>query len=255
MDDALRATLIANAGVLFEFDGTKILLDAVYGPEGHPFSNLSGAVWQAMLNSTAPFEQIDYLLFTHAHPDHFSPEMTLQLLQRRRVKGIFMPDTRSVRASGLLEYLEREHMPAVLLSEKTDHAAYRVEPRITVSAFKTRHLDKAFGRVKHFCYLLDFGGKKVLITSDADYLSEDFARLGTEELRTVFVNPLFFNALHAGRFFHGELHTESVCVYHLPFRGEDSMHMRMRLHRDLLTWGADRPEAIVLEEPFAQAEF
>ncbi len=250
MEQALRVTLVANAGLLLEYDGTTLLLDGIYGREGHPFSNLSDDVWRRMLNAEHPFEKIDYLLFTHAHPDHLSPEMTLKFLERRGVKGVFLPDTRSVRQSGLVSWLERSGTPAVLLSDATNRAAYRIEPQIEARPFRTRHLDGAYADVRHFCYLLDFGGKRVLITADADYVHEDFAALNETHLRAVFVNPLFFSALRTGRFFHGRLDTEAVCVYHIPFREDDAAGMRGRLARAFALWRAELPDAILLSEPF-----
>ena len=250
MEEALRVTLVANAALLLEYDGATLLLDGIYGREGHPFSNLSDETWQKLLNAEHPFEKIDYLLFTHAHPDHLSPEMTIEFLKRRRVKGVFLPDTRSVRESGLTGCLGESGTPAVLLSDATDHAAYRVEPEITVQAFRTLHLAKEFERVKHFCYLLTFGEKRVLFTADVDYVHEEFLRLGSEPLRAAFVNPLFFNVLRTGRFFHGVLNAETICVYHVPFRQDDSMGMRQRLRHDLELWSDDHPPALTLTEPF-----
>ena len=46
MEETVHVTLIANAGVLLEYRGTTLLLDGIYGAEGHPFSNLSADVWK-----------------------------------------------------------------------------------------------------------------------------------------------------------------------------------------------------------------
>ena len=40
-DEKLRVTLVCNAGLLLEYRGTTVLMDGIYGPEGHPFSNLT----------------------------------------------------------------------------------------------------------------------------------------------------------------------------------------------------------------------
>ena len=40
MGERLRVTLIANAGLLLEYQGITLMLDGIYGKEGHPFSNL-----------------------------------------------------------------------------------------------------------------------------------------------------------------------------------------------------------------------
>ena len=250
MAGSLKVTLVANAGLLLKFNGVTLLLDGIYGSEGHPFSNLKPEVWQAMLHGGHPFERIDYLLFSHAHPDHFSPEMTREFLRNRPVKGVFLPEEPSVAQSGLLDELRVRDIPCVSLSPRTDRAVYQIEPGISVRAFSSLHLDKKFRAVRHFCYLIDFDGKKVLFTADVDYTQETFADIRDIPLRAVFVNPLFFGVLRRGRFFTGHLNTQSICIYHVPFSADDGMRMRPTLARDLIEWPPDKPETVVLCDAF-----
>lgn len=251
MDKALRVTLLANAGLLLRYDGVTLLLDGIYGGEGHPFSTPSPELLERLSAGQPPFAQLDYLLFTHAHPDHFSPELTLACLRRRRVKGVFLPETRAVRESGLADFLRENGIPAVFLSESTDRASYRIEPGVTVRAFHTRHLDKLYWHVHHFCYLLTFGEKRVLICADTDYTSETLSQVGDAPLRAAFVNPLFFSELRRRRFFRGTLNAQTLCVYHVPFSGEDPMGMRPRLANDIVCFDPAQDVA-VLSEPLQE---
>lgn len=250
MDNTLRATLVANAGLLLEYNGTTLLLDGIYGTDGHPFSALSPEVWRQMKEGAAPFDKVDFLLFTHAHPDHFSPGMTLEYLQHRPVKGVFAPDTRSVAESGLAEFLRERNIPCALLSDQTGSVGFRVTPDITVRAFRTLHLDKQFEKVRHFCYLITFGDKNVLFTADIDYVTEDLSRLKDIRLDAAFINPLFFGVLRRGRFFHGKLDAKRIVVYHVPFAADDGMGMRARLEHDLAQWPKERAWVTALQEPF-----
>ena len=63
MDDFLKVTLTANAGLLLQYHGTTMLVDGIYGREEHAFSDLKPGVWEKMLQSEPPFEKIDFLLF------------------------------------------------------------------------------------------------------------------------------------------------------------------------------------------------
>ena len=246
MDNNLHVTLVANAGLLLEYNGTTLLLDGIFGGEGHPFSNLKPEIWERMLRGEVPFDKIDYLLFSHAHPDHFSPEMVKEFLQLRRIKGIFLPGTYKVEKSGLAAFLKERKIPAVLLSEQTDHATYQVDSEISVHGFSTRHLDKRYVNVHHFCYLLRFGDKYILFTADVDYTHETFEYIRNISLRAVFVNPLFFSALRQGRFFRGEFNTPMICIYHVPFSEDDAMRIRPMLAHDLVKWPLEKSEVVVL---------
>lgn len=248
MDDPITLTLVANAGVLLSWQGTTLLIDGIFGSEGHPFSCPASETLEAMRRGAPPFERLDYLLFTHAHPDHFSPELTLELLRERTVKGVFLPQTRSVRESGLADFLRERRIPSVLLSSETDHAAYRIEPGLTVRAFTTLHLDEKYHHVHHFCYLLSLGEKHLLFTADVDYIHETLAQVRDVPLRAAFVNPLFFSDLRRRRFFRGELKAETLCVYHIPFSGEDQMHIRPSLANDMVSFPSGQ-DVRVLSEP------
>ena len=175
--------------------------------------------------------------------------MTRDYLRCRRVRGVFLPGDPALQDSSLLAYLKEQGIPGVLLSKETDRSRFQIEPHLTVRAFAVPHLDRKYQDVPHFCYLLQFGTKKVLFTADADYTQETFACLGEEELRAVFINPLFFGALRHGKFFHGQFHTQSVCVYHIPFAQDDTMHIRSSVASDVRNWPKEGPEAIVLSEP------
>lgn len=253
MEEKLKVTLICNAGLLIEYKGTTLLMDSIYGREGHPFSNLTDLMWHQMLRGEGLFSKVDYLLFTHVHPDHFSPEMTLRYLQNRSVKGVFKPEADRP-GSALDTYLLEHHIPCVSLSRQTDRAAYRIEPHITVRAFTTQHLDKKYWDVRHLCYLLSFDDKHVLFTADVDYMNTAFDAVENIHLRAAFLNPLFFRIFHNPRFFSGDLKADAYCVYHVPFQGDDTMQMRYMLQKDLARWPAGEGEAMALTEPYQTIE-
>lgn len=252
MADTLRVKLVANAGLLLEYEGITFLLDGIFGDEKHPFSNYSQSVWQAILEKEAPFEHIDYLLFTHVHPDHFSPELTVELLKKRSVRGVFFPDADIVGSIGLPEMLQQKGIPCAILSDQTNHIAVKVGPHISVRGFRTLHLDKKFDKVRHYCYLVTFGDKKILFTADMDYISEDLSCLGHTALSAAFINPLFFSALRHGKYFRGKLNTRRICVYHVPFAEDDTMDLRGMLTKDIAQWPADRAWVTALTEPFQE---
>lgn len=226
MNHTLRVTLIANAGLLLEYEGTTILLDSIYDSTGVPFSNLSPDLWKKAQAGEEPFQEIDYLLFTHAHPDHFTPELVRTYLSRRSAKCVFLPDDDEIESCGLTAWMREKDIPHVVLSDQTAGEKYWIAPNISVQGFRTLHIDKQFASVRHYCYILTFGEKRVLITADADYFSETFESIQREPLYAVFMNPMFFAALRNKRFFSGELHAQHLCIYHIPFAEDDKFGMR-----------------------------
>jgi len=69
----LEITYIANDGFLIAYESKKILIDAL-----HTWPNYQSTpddVFNDMRAAKPPFEDIDIVLVTHPHPDHFHPDM------------------------------------------------------------------------------------------------------------------------------------------------------------------------------------
>lgn len=250
----LRVTLSTNAGLILEYQGTKLLLDGIYGAAGHPFSNVGEERWEKMLTGTSPYDNIDYLLFTHRHPDHFSPELVLEYLKAREIKGLVLPAGEGEAQANLLDYITEHRIPCLPLTPSMQKTTFRLTEQINVQAFSTLHLDKKFQDVSHYCYLISFDDKHLLFTADVDYTTETFSSIGALPLRAAFINPLFFHALCNNRFFSGTLYANTFCIYHVPFPEDDRFGMRPMLARDLQLWPQQKPEAIVLCNAFQQIE-
>lgn len=66
-------TYLANEGFLIEAGSKKILIDALFDGEGINWCHVNGPDTLAKLEQAeAPFDDIDLILATHRHPDHFS---------------------------------------------------------------------------------------------------------------------------------------------------------------------------------------
>lgn len=137
------------------------------------FSSPSPDAWAHMLAGSGSFQNVDHLLVTHSHMDHFSADMMRRYLEARQVKGVILPATVTPTEQELIQYMERERIPFSILHP---HTVLRWQlGEVTVSAIPTRHLDRMFWDVPHFCYLISFARERVLVTADADYTRESFS--------------------------------------------------------------------------------
>lgn len=235
MQEQVKATFLVNAAVLLEFRGTKLLIDGIYDENGHCFSNLSERQWEKLKAGEGEFAGIEYLLFTHEHGDHFSPQRVAEYLEYRQPKAIFMPRDGSAALRALQKKAEGMGIPCVLLHrELCRKTVFRPEQEIRIRAFKTRHLDKLYWDVPHFCYLLECGEKKLLFTADVDFTQEDFSAVRGMALDAVFVNPLMSHSEEGKALFAaGVLQTKTKIVYHIPFAGEDKMMIRKIVEQEM----------------------
>ena len=222
MENKITLTLLANAGVLLDFGGRKVLVDGLYEAPPPGFSPIPGDALQRLMSAEPPFDGIELLFFTHEHPDHYSGRLPELDSAKNAPKMTVKPDG-SYRRLRLGDGFEAELLP-------------------------TRHLDERFADVLHTGIVFSFRGRRILITADTDYTAETFSSLAETELDAVLLNPLFFSALCRGNYFKGRLNAKRYIIYHLPFPQDDSYKMNAALERSLKLWDGSRGEAIPLTE-------
>jgi len=85
------ARYLANAGVLVTHGDTKIVFDPLFRESYGQYELLPDDMRQALFAGRPPFENLDAVLVSHYHNDHFSPEATLQLLQAHAGLTLYAP--------------------------------------------------------------------------------------------------------------------------------------------------------------------
>lgn len=81
--DGVRIRYFGHACVLIQTAGTNILIDPMFASEP------AGAGSCSRFTLTDLPDRIDYVILSHSHQDHFSPEMLLQI--RGRVRKVVVP--------------------------------------------------------------------------------------------------------------------------------------------------------------------
>ncbi len=86
-------TYIANEGFLIETANHKILVDALFGNiQGNWCDQPGDSITNLMLKGLPPFDNIDVVLVTHKHSDHFNEAMVASFLSNNRKSILVCPD-------------------------------------------------------------------------------------------------------------------------------------------------------------------
>ncbi len=78
---SVEITYIANEGVLISAGGKQVLIDGLHREYGPEYAFLPAADREKIETAKAPFDQIDLILVSHRHLDHFHPESIGRHLQ------------------------------------------------------------------------------------------------------------------------------------------------------------------------------
>ena len=74
---AISVTYIANEGFLVENGGKKVLMDALFDSGYGLFLTPPSDVLRQLTEARGPFADVDLLLITHQHDDHFNPKLVI----------------------------------------------------------------------------------------------------------------------------------------------------------------------------------
>lgn len=219
-----------NSGIYLRGGGTALLIDGIHRGEKVAFSPMPSALKDWLRDGAEPFTQLDGLLFTHSHPDHFDPDVFLELT-----------------APGLPAYgpeLNRANSRTIL-------------PGVTqvfigngaILALDTVHAGADFAQVPHCSYLIHTGDGWTFVAGDAD-LEPDLAHrlrsLCGFAPRTVLVNPCQLLE-PCGHEFLRALRPEKVLLYHLPRYEEDRLGCYTLANNALKRYPTDLPPIFRLE--------
>lgn len=119
---------IGNAGLFFYRNGTGILIDGIYDGSKVGMSAMPEA-WVADLRQChGILQQVDGLLFTHRHPDHYQEQLTAaycsQMTESGRKLTVYAPDWKSSNAEvhDLGDAMCRLHIKnAEIIARRTIH--------------------------------------------------------------------------------------------------------------------------------------
>jgi L-ascorbate metabolism protein UlaG (beta-lactamase superfamily) len=231
MNREVTLRLVASAGVLVGYKGTKILIDGIFHHNLPGLSNIPDPLLNEMLVGSGQYKDIDYLLFSHCHPDHFSPELTTEYVRNNRVKRVFLPET----DTNLPELLKsNKQLYTTLNLPLGSSCKFSLEDDIALTAFPTVHMGKQYQSVINYCYLLAIGQKNILFTADADYVDSYYEKtLNGINIDTVFVNPLFFTSKTGRDVLEKIVKPGNVGIYHIPFKKDDRFGFQRMVKKDI----------------------
>jgi L-ascorbate metabolism protein UlaG (beta-lactamase superfamily) len=246
----MTITLLANAGILINTGSIRLLVDGLYSDTGHTFSAIPPEVESRLFEGE--LGQVQYLLFTHLHPDHFDMYKTIEFTDTNKVRGVLLPRVDSMDAEMKVLILalrdNKTHaLPLALKRGEQRYVAAGIDTEIV--AFGTSHIGMQYRNVLNVCYLVKAGGKTLLITGDSDFDAADFVPvLDSGSIDAAIVNPLFMQVKQGAELMR-RLSVDSVILCHIPFTGEDPNNLRGMALRQVKRYKDEAYNIMPLMEP------
>ncbi|MEI6100271.1 MAG: MBL fold metallo-hydrolase [Eubacteriales bacterium] len=144
--------LTANAGVLICCKNKKILVDALHNTKTFRFSRVPDELLKQIADGSGDFADVDLLLFTHDHPDHYSKTWTQRCLERNPSVQIVSP---------IHDFSERDNVHFLTRPKEELHIA-----GIEVTCRLLQHDGTEYAGLRNYAYLLDIDGTHILLLGD-----------------------------------------------------------------------------------------
>lgn len=173
----LEITYLANEGVLIQKGENKVLIDALFDGYFEDYLHPDQALREQMLLGKGSFDNVDLVLVTHRHRDHFETQVTGNFLEAhiesRFLSNYQVVDSLKLDYDGYGSFSSR-----VIGHEKSLKTIKNTFGEIKVISFFIEH---AGGRrdppAENLCFIIEIDGTKVLHVGDADMDQERFDQL------------------------------------------------------------------------------
>lgn len=177
----VEITYVANEGVLISSGGKQVLIDGLHREYQPAYAFLPPADRDKIETAKTPFDQIDLVLVSHRHLDHFHPESIGLHLQHN-------PKAELVSSQQVVEEIEKNFKNYQAIRSRVTGATppwkEKVAMKVAGIDFEILGLRHGTGRhatIQNLGHVVKLGGKKLLHIGDADTAVENFERFNLDE--------------------------------------------------------------------------
>jgi L-ascorbate metabolism protein UlaG (beta-lactamase superfamily) len=184
----VEVTYIANEGVLIAAGETQVLIDGLHRPYRSSYPSLPEPYREQIETAQPPFNEIDVVLVSHAHLDHFHAESVARHLRHNA-------RARLVSSEQVVKEIQSAADFAALSSRVTTitpplkHREKTVVEGVEVELLGVGHGTGRHGMVQNLGHIVTLGGKRLLHIGDAS--TEDASVFDAFELDRAGIDVAF----------------------------------------------------------------
>jgi len=220
MSESSKLSYVANAGVLQKRPTTKILIGGLGSPEVSSYKATPASSYQQMIEGLPPFNDLDLMLITHHHSDHFDVDRTCELLRHN-------PQISVVSSNEVISRLQdRLFNPSdynlIALSPLLHGSQKVIVQGLNIEAISLTHDGKEFGAVTNYAYLIQ-DELNILHLGDAAAIPENFRGLNLreKEIDLLIASFPYIGLPSARKLVQEYINPQKIVIVHLPKQESD----------------------------------
>jgi len=207
---------------MLQYNNNKILIDGLCNSMLPIYKSPSYEAKELMISGAAPFENVDALLFTHNHSDHFEAESAVRLLKHNINTFMLAPPEVFMEVKSKFSYDESKRL--ISMDDSLGKSAFINIKGINIQSISMRHDGKEYEDIGNLAYLVDIGGKRILHIGDAKPIAENYRHLELIGKNIdLLIAPFPYIGLPSARqVIEKYIKPKKIAVVHLPCREFDS---------------------------------
>lgn len=198
---------VSNAGLVFQVGAKKIGIDCLCRDSANLYQNTPLEIRQKM--------ELDVLIFTHEHEDHFCAEYVKEAWERN-------PKLQIYATKKVVEGLAQVDIPTSNRNQVQDGAILEIDD-MQVQFIETLHEGGQYANVQNLTLLIRIGDKRFVVSGDAMPCKELFERICTWSVQIdwLFAPFSYVGLCSARKLMKEHLEIKNIFVLHQPRREAD----------------------------------
>jgi L-ascorbate metabolism protein UlaG (beta-lactamase superfamily) len=226
----LEVTYIANQGVLIAAGGTQVLIDGLHRQYRASYPFLPEPHREQIETAQAPFDEIDLILVSHVHLDHFHPEAVARHL-RHNAGAILVSSEQVARELETRADYSAIRSRVTTVTPPLRQRVATIAGGIQIELLGIGHGSGRNAAVQNLGHIVTLGGKKVLHIGDAS--TEDasiFEALNLDEARidVAFLPVWFLTSGEGATIVRQHIRPAHIVAVHMPAEAPERAGAQIR---------------------------
>lgn len=216
-------TYISNAGVLIQLKDRKILIDGLCRSNNPIYKDPSSEITQKIKGGIPPFNDLDLMLITHEHSDHFDPVSVCEFSKNN-------PKTLIISTPNVIAKLKTCNSDEMNMKQ-TNLIEFNLnlhqEETLNLKGLKIRiislsHMGKDQAETRNYAYLIEYG-PKVFHVGDANAVPENYSpfNLVSEKIDCLIAPFPYISIPSARRVIKDYINPQKIAILHFPYEELD----------------------------------
>lgn len=249
----VKVTYIANAGVMITFGQTKVFIDALHSKKTPIFQTVKEPLLGRIIRGDNGFKDVDYLLFTHTHKDHFGHEAVLAYLRNNKCKALIVPEDAGQIISRATEGESAEQGVINIMNPDYDLKAELEHDNIRIKYFRLNHMGEQYQNVLNYSFLVEIGGFNILHLGDGGFEPVHMQKMLEGEIVHCALLNFPFVTLPRGREIISRIiKPRQIIIIHLPSVEDDQFNYNLITSKTINKYQGILPQTDVFSEPLQE---